>query len=198
METNLSIHIPVEPLDATQGFIGAPNWINATVGDYWRWAYSNVHGNTARGMLAQFIVAKALGDSREAIDIWAAYDVIASDGTKVEVKSAAYLQSWSQRSYSRIQFTIAKTLGWDDRSGDWEGNTPDRHSDAYVFALLTEKDKEKVDPLNLGQWEFYVVPTRVLDTQFGEARSISLARLRTLATPVAIAELPTALASARA
>ena len=34
METNLSKYIPVEPLQATQGLIDAPNWTNAIVGDY--------------------------------------------------------------------------------------------------------------------------------------------------------------------
>ena len=97
METNISKYIPVEPLGATQRLVSAPNWNNATVGEHWRWAYSNILENTGRGMLAQFIVAKAPGDSREAIDISAAYDVIALGGTEGEVKCAAYLQSWSQK-----------------------------------------------------------------------------------------------------
>ena len=38
-----------------------------------------------------------------------------------------------------------------------------RQSDVYVFALLKHKDKQTVDPLNVKQWDFHVVPTKALD-----------------------------------
>jgi hypothetical protein len=63
-------------------------------------------------------VARALGDIRTANDTWAPYDVTAHDGAKVEVKSAAHLQSWSQKRYSRITFGIAKTLEWNPITGE--------------------------------------------------------------------------------
>ena len=196
MDNNLAMHIPITPLQPTRSFTGDATLGDTTVGDYWLWAYSDIIGNTNRGMLAQFIVARALGDTRPALDTWAPYDVVAHDGTKVEVKSAAYLQSWSQKRYSRITFSIAKTLEWDPTTGDWVGPNQIRQSDAYVFALVAEKDKAKVNTLDLRQWEFYIVPTSLLNQELGDAKSISLTPLRQLASPVGVGALRTSLALA--
>ncbi|MEC4572858.1 hypothetical protein [Streptomyces virginiae] len=38
-----------------------------------------------------------------------------------------------------------------------------RRSDVYVFCLLEHLDKPTLDPLDLSQWAFHVLPTRVLD-----------------------------------
>ena len=192
MESSLGLNIPVEPQPHDRMFRGASALAGASVGDYWRWAYSDIVGNTHRGLLAQFIVAKALGDRREAVDTWEPYDVVAADGTKVEVKSAAYVQSWSQRKYSRISFGIARSRAWNPRTGDWEGSDAIRHADVYVFSLLTEKDKTKVDPLDLQQWEFYVLSTAVLDSELSKAKTISLERVRTYTSAVGVAQLENA------
>jgi len=74
-------------------------------------------------------------------------------------------------------------LDWNPETGEY-GTQKGRYSDAYVFALLTERDKDKVDPLDLRQWEFYVVPTFVLNRELGNAKSISLVRLQKLIGPV--------------
>ena len=60
MESSLGLNIPVEPQPHDRMFRGASALAGASVGDYWRWAYSDIVGNTNRGLLAQFIVAKAL------------------------------------------------------------------------------------------------------------------------------------------
>jgi hypothetical protein len=192
MESNLGRFLPIEPQSVNRTFGGASSLSGATVGDYWRWAYSDLLGNTSRGLLAQFIVAKALGDQREVVDVWASYDVIASDGTTVEVKSAAYLQSWSQTRHSRIRFGIAETWAWDPETGAFTGSRQERQSDVYVFALLGEKDKAKVKPLDLRQWEFYVVSASVLNAELGSAKSISLARLSQMSRSFRVGELAAA------
>jgi hypothetical protein len=57
-----------------------------------------------------------------------------------------------------------------------------RHADAYGFALLREKDK--VTPWDLKQWEFYPISTEILDREMAKAKSISLTGLKTYATSV--------------
>ena len=59
----------------------------------------------------------------------------------------------------------------------------------YVFALLAHKDKATVDPMDVGQWEFYVVPTRVLNERERSQHSITLPSLRKLAQAVTYGEL---------
>lgn len=143
---------------------------------FWRWAYSNLAANNLRGYLAEFIVASDLGvvQGRTRIE-WDDCDLQTLSGIRVEVKSAAYLQSWSQSRHSAISFGIAPSYGWDaDEKVRIE--VPVRNSKAYVFCLLKAKDKRDLSLTNLDQWEFYVLPTCVLE-QLGSQKTLSLGSL---------------------
>ncbi|MDQ2873467.1 MAG: hypothetical protein M3Y33_00995 [Actinomycetota bacterium] len=48
------------PLEGDEQFIG----LDATVAGFWRWAFSDLRDNFTRGILAEFLVARAVGDSR--------------------------------------------------------------------------------------------------------------------------------------
>lgn len=68
--------------------------------------------NTARGTLAEFLVATALkGHVRDQPRVeWDAYDLVARIGGRaltIEVKSSAKVQSWRQTKHSAVQFGIA-------------------------------------------------------------------------------------------
>jgi len=68
--------------------------------DFWKWSVSDLISNATRGRFAEFIVASALGINMENVrDEWSAYDLISPEGIKIEVKSAAYIQSWHQRDF---------------------------------------------------------------------------------------------------
>jgi hypothetical protein len=144
--------------------------------DFWQWACSDLLSNTLRGILAEFLVAKALGVADGVRKEWDAVDVTAPNGTHVEVKSAAYVQSWQQAKPSTISFDIAKKRSWRAESTTYDDQLK-RSADVYVFALLTEKDRAKVDPLDLTQWTFHVLATAVLNTKVGDQKTISLAPL---------------------
>ena len=51
----------------------------------------------------------------------------------------------------------------------------------YVFALLAHKDKSSIDPLNVRQWRFYVLPSVILDARTRSQHSITLNSLEALA-----------------
>ena len=55
---------------------------------------------------------------------------------------------------------------------------PQRWADVYVFCLLAHQDKRTVNPLDVSQWEFYVVATRRLNEVCSDRQSISLKPLR--------------------
>ena len=93
---------------------------------------------------------------------------------KVEVKSASYIQSWDQTKLSAIQFNVEKTTPLDEDKGSYRGGAWRHAAAVYVFAVLAEKDKSKVNPMNLDQWEFYVVPTQSLEKRKQQPRSITL------------------------
>jgi len=146
---------------------------------FWRWSSSDLVNNTLRGMLAEFIVSFALGCDKNIRKEWDAFDIKTSDGIKVEVKSGAYIQSWSQKKLSTIQFGIRPTLGWDAASNSYSTEKV-RQSDVYVFCILAHKNKGTIDPLNLNQWEFYVISTEVLNKYVGNQKTITLSKLKQL------------------
>lgn len=157
---------------------------------FWRWYCSDFVSNATRGCLAEFIVSTAIGsDLAGCRDEWATFDCITPDGTKVEVKSSAYMQSWGQKRPSAPTFGIGKRVPWDREAGTYFGDSQ-RHADVYVFALLAHSDKSTLNPLNVGQWEFYVLSARLLDRLKPTGESIGLSTVRALgATPLTYAAL---------
>jgi hypothetical protein len=84
-----------------------------TLGEFWSWACSDLANNTMRGVLAEYLVATALGAAAGTRAEWDTVDIRTPEGWRVEVKSAAYLQSWAQSQLSEISFSIAPASGWD-------------------------------------------------------------------------------------
>jgi len=171
--------IEPQPINPTETFINVENSTldSVTMLDYWVWAFSDLVGNTERGVLAEYLVARAIRAKPPVRNSWAVYDIDSPDGTKIEVKSASYIQSWHQKKLSNIQFSIRKALEWIPERNEF-GTEKKRHSDVYIFCLLNQKDKHKVNPLNLDQWEFYVIATSLLDRELGNTQSISLAKVQ--------------------
>jgi len=152
--------------------------------DFWSWGFSDIISNTARGRFAEFIVATALNTDLSIItDGWNAYDLTSPEGIKVEVKSAAYLQSWIQKDYSKISFSIKAARYWDSRTNEM-AKIPSRASDVYVFCLLKHKDKATINPMNLEQWEFYVLPTIEINNYKRSECSITLKSLQKLTSNI--------------
>jgi len=155
---------------------------------FWQWSTSDVVSNATRGVLAEYLVAQALGvASGNVREEWAAYDLEMQDGTRVEVKSAAFIQSWHQNELSRISFRVPKTLAW-DKETNRQSHESKRQADVYVFALLAHTDQRTLDPLDVSQWEFFVVPTVTLDERERSQHSITLSSLRKLTGSVAFAQ----------
>lgn len=165
--------------------------------DFWRWSASDLVSNTTRGVLAEFIVAKALRLRTDCPrDEWGRCDLLTPSGLKVEVKSAAYIQSWAQKAPSRVSFVVQGHRGWDPETNEMDPEAS-RHADVYVFALLAHQDKPSIDPLDLTQWQFWAVATAVLDARTRSQHSITVASLTKLAgEAVPFARLAEAVAQA--
>ena len=161
-----------EPLMADGAAVGP------TLSHFWGWSTSDLVSNVTRGRLAEFIVAMAVGVDVES-DVrndWDRWDVTTPEGIRVEVKSAAHLQSWSQRRLSTISFSVRPTRHW-DAEPTVQAEQATRHADVYVLALLDHIDKPTLNPLNLDQWRFFVVPTSWLAARTRSQHSITLASL---------------------
>jgi hypothetical protein len=147
--------------------------------DVWRWAYSDFLPNAQRGVLAEYIVALAVGAESNARKMWDAVDVVSPRGVRIEVKSAAYLQAWEQAEPSKIRFDIAPRRIWDKDTKRY-ACSPSRAADVYVFALFETTGQALADPLDLAQWSFRSCDSAVLDGAFGSQRTVSLAALERL------------------
>lgn len=184
-------------LRGTEHFSLRGSSLQLTVLDFWAWSASDLMQNTTRGILAEFIVAHAIGaDTTGVRDGWAAADLVLADGTLVEVKSSSYIQSWEQKALSRITYGIAPTRVWDPDAGAYTGEVK-RQADIYVFGLLAPRLGNEFDPKDFDQWVFYVLSTAELDRHVGARRSISLSNLRTIAETVTYSELADAVEKAK-
>jgi hypothetical protein len=145
--------------------------LGLTLGDFWSWAYSDLLSNRNRSVFAEFVVARALDVTDAARVEWDATDLIYR-GKKIEVKSAAYVQSWSaQDVLSYIRFDIGKKRSWYAETNTYELE-PIRASDCYVFCLFTEKDRSKANILDIDRWLFYVASKEAIEEKFKDSKTI--------------------------
>lgn len=189
---------PLKPLSGDECLHGTGRAESPSVIEFWRWAFSDLATNTIRAVFAEFIVGSALDALGQARDPWTEYDLHTPEGVRVEVKSSAYVQSWDQAEPSRISFSIAKARRWGYRPTRLVGELK-RHSDVYVFCVLAHRECETLDPSDLDQWQFYVLPTAVLDRKVGDQKTIGLPALGRLgALAVAYPQLRAAVLEAAA
>ena len=154
--------------------------IVSTVLEYWQWAYSSLSGNTERGHFAEYLVAVALGTADNTRIEWDRYDLKSPTGITVEVKASGYLQTWSQNKLTKPIFGIRPTKSWDYETNQRE-ETSKRQADVYVFCLHTYDRKDAgLNPLDLSQWKFYVLPTKTLDEKMPVQKTISLDKIKAL------------------
>lgn len=162
------------PLAGHEEFVG----MDATVQDFWRFAMSDLRMNNTRGYLAEFLVARAVGAIGQRVE-WDAYDVLAPFGARIEVKSSAYLQLWDQRRLSSIRFSGLTGRTWTPQEG--EAKTATYNADVYVFCVHTAESHDSYDPLDVRQWDFYVLTCDQVERL--KYKSIGLSALLAVAGP---------------
>jgi hypothetical protein len=181
---------PVEPLDGTERFAG----VDATVDEYWSWAHSDLRDNTERGVLAEFLVARAVGSTQKLRVSWDNYDVLTPEGTRIEVKASAYLQSWTQKQHSQLIFGRLSGLEFDASRNEF-GSERRVRADVFVFCVQTERNPAAYDALDTAKWEFYVVGadtiraagTRTVGMNWVRAQASGPVRFEQLAEAVRVA-----------
>lgn len=65
-----------EQKDGSEQFHMSGSGVGFALLDYWRWSGSDLVNNVARGILTEYIVARAVGASTTGVcDEWAAFDL---------------------------------------------------------------------------------------------------------------------------
>lgn len=164
-EEDWLVPIDGDPLDGTEKFAG----MGKSVVNFWQFALGDLRMNNARGYLAEFIVATALGISTKRVE-WAGFD-LDWQGVTIEVKSSAHLQSWKQRTPSKIAFSglRAKRFAPD---GGYSGERT-YNADVYVFCVQNVITHDAYDPLQVGQWEFYVASNEQVSSSAQDGMALS-------------------------
>lgn len=168
----------IEPkrLNGTEPILDEYGKYVSDLNGFWSWAYSNIIDNAERGALAEYLVACALGVNNSVRVNWDKYDLLSVEGIAVEVKSSGYIQSWEQEKLSSLSFGIQPTLGWDSSSNTYSDKV-ERQSDIYVFCVHNHTDQATVNPLDISQWDFYLLPTKILNEKAAEQKRAQLSSL---------------------
>lgn len=139
--------------------------------DFRRWALGELRENRNRGVFAEWLVGQALGaiDDKGVRLEWMPWDLEYRD-QKIEVKASG--QAWSPRPNPRFDIACRQL------------DPPARVADVYVFCLHTPERATNENVIDPNSWQFWVVPTRWLDSELGQQKSVGPATLDGLAARV--------------
>lgn len=147
-----------------------------TVLDFWRFQHSNIWD--VQEEIAEFIVAKALGqDVPYNKNGWTLWD-INYRGKRIEIKETGYYHSW--RADGKV--SQVRNFGINKAYSTYKDNTSsfERQNDVYVFCLNIGETKEASNPLQLEHWRFWVVLTETINRLCGDNKKISLGKIKTI------------------
>lgn len=149
--------------------------------DFWQYKFSNIYN--LQEVIAEFIIEKALGlDKSQNTDSWTLYDILYRN-YRIEVKETSYYHPWNENGKISMQRTFGITMANSNYEEDGE-NRYERQNDIYVFCLNIGTTKETSNPMNLNNWEFYIIPTKVINDNCGNNKTISLGKVRKLTDKV--------------
>ena len=162
-------------------FVNGNESLGITMLDFWKYQYSNIYD--MQEYIAEFIVGKALGiDEPMNRDGWTLWD-IDYQGKRIEVKQTSYYHSWQEK-IANGKISQQRTFSITPAFARYKDSTTsyERQNDIYVFCLNIGTNEEESYPLDMANWEFYVVPTSVINENCTPAqKSISLGKVRKLA-----------------
>ena len=143
--------------------------------DFWKVEFSNIYD--MQDEISEFIVAKALGiDVPYNKEIWTLYDVSYRD-TRIEVKETSYYHPWNKDGNVSNQRSFGITKANSSYEHPDQPNRFERQNDIYIFCVVNGETRETSNPLVLDNWDFYVVPTYVINEKCKNNKTISLNRI---------------------
>jgi hypothetical protein len=151
---------------------------NMTMLDFWKFQYSSIYD--IQGSIAEFIVAKALEcENPYNREYWTLFDVLYRN-IRIEVKESSYYHAWNKDD----KVSMSRNFGITKANSQYEQpnkeNKYERQNDIYVFCLNTGFTKNDAYPLNLNNWEFYIIPTSIINEKCKDNKTISLVKIKKL------------------
>ena len=177
-----------EPIDRVREQVRLDG-MNDDLTRFARWVSGDLTSNRMRGLFAEWLLADRLGvlDQHSARVEWDMVDIRFRD-VAIEVKTSGTRQQWSD-SESSPRFSIApQRAAWDANWNQSEARAIARRTaDLYVFCLHRCDELTNETVLDERNWQFWVVPTTLLDASLPTQKSIGLTGLRSLSEGVGLA-----------
>jgi hypothetical protein len=132
---------------------------------FWQWSASDLMSKSSRCLLAKYLVAKALELGDGVRNERAPFDLETKEGIKIEVQSFSPFQSGSQER-SNPALGVRRAHSGNEATSKFDEEI-ESQADIYVLCVLggRETDEDKVDPLNINQWDFYILQAPVLNEE---------------------------------
>lgn len=176
-------------------FVNGGESLGMTMLDFWKYQYSNIFD--LQDSIAEFIVGKALGiDEPMNRDGWTLWDIEykyknIERPIRIEIKETGYYHSW-QNKIVNGRISNRRTFGIHRAYTKYKDSSTklERQNDIYIFCLNIGINEEDSNPLEMTNWEFYVIPTSVINYNCTPTqKSISLGKVMKLAPPTRYEEL---------
>lgn len=156
--------------------------LNFGILDFWKYKYSNVYN--MQEVIAEFMIERALEVEKSYnTDSWTLFDILYRN-KRIEIKQTSYFHPWNENGKISKQRIFGITMANSNYENPNIENKFERQNDVYVFCLNTGKTKETAYPLDISNWEFYVVPTKIINNLCGTNKTISLGKVRDIAKKV--------------
>ena len=156
--------------------------LDFSVLDFWEYKYSSIYN--LQEVIAEFLIEKALKIEKSYnVDYWTLFDILYRN-KRIEIKQTAYYHPWNDNSkISHVRtFDIRKTnSNYEDNTNE---NKFERQNDIYIFCVNIGMDKESAYPLNINNWDFYIVLTKTINEICKDNKTISLNRVKKIANKV--------------
>jgi len=151
-----------------------------TLADFWTWAFSDLAGDRTLDTLSEFVVGLALENLERARSSCA--PPITYLGKRIEIRAARWNGSLDEWSLNNIRFDISPEFAREKKGrdmGSWR-----RQAECYVFCLFAHIGSNQGGPLNVENWEFYVVERESLDEHLGPKRRVKLLEICRMSMPL--------------
>ena len=150
--------------------------------EFWCSKFSNIYN--IQEYIAEFLVEQALGiEKSHNTEYWTLFDILYKD-YRIEIKETGYYHPWNENG----KISEMRRFGITKANSKYENkdtnNIYERQNDIYVFCLNVGKTKETSNPLNIDNWEFYIVPTKTINEVCKNNKSIGLNKVQKIATKV--------------
>ena len=150
--------------------------------DFWKYKYSNIWN--IQEYVAEFLIEKALGlEESQNTESWTLYDINYRN-KRIEIKETSYYHPWNENGKISNQRVFGITMANSNYEDQENENKFERQNDIYVFCLNTGKTKEEANPMDINNWEFYIVPTSTINELCGKNKTISLNKVKNIAEQV--------------